>query len=106
MTNHERKLILITGIPGTGKTYYEKRFAEKFGFKHFDLENIDVLQRLVTAPSKFVADLLKNEGDIVATWGFVPNDHQIGIVHQFIAKGFKLVWFDGNRPAALREFIK
>ncbi len=25
---------------------------------------------------------------------------------QFKTVGFKLIWFDGNRPAALREFIK
>jgi hypothetical protein len=43
----------------------------------------------------------------VVTWGFVP-DHQTSesIVLQFRAAGFMLIWFDGNRPAALREFIK
>jgi hypothetical protein len=40
------------------------------------------------------------------TWGFVPTHAQIEVVNQFGANGFRLVWFDGNRPAALREFIK
>jgi hypothetical protein len=42
----------------------------------------------------------------VVTWGFVPDRHQTGIVSQFRDQGFKLVWFDGNRPAALRVYIK
>ena len=27
-------------------------------------------------------------------------------MNQFKAKGFKVVWFDGNRPAALKAFIE
>lgn len=39
--------------------------------------------------------------------GFVP-DHELSLrsVLDFKDNGFKVVWFDGNRPAALREFIK
>ena len=41
----------------------------------------------------------------MATWGFLPIE-QGGIVKLFKQKGFKVFWFDGNRPAALREFLK
>ena len=104
MTRQKNELILITGIPGTGKTTYGELFASRFGFVHHDLENPATLNRLCADPSKYI-DTISNEDErIVLTWGFLPQE-QIGIVKQFQAKGFKLVWFDGNRPAALRTFI-
>jgi adenylate kinase family enzyme len=105
MPNRGRKLLLVTGIPGTGKTCYGKLLAQKFGFVHYDLEAKTNLDPLLADPAKFMDTILEKEGDVVATWGFLPNDEQIQIVNQFQARGFTLVWFDGNRPAALREFI-
>jgi replicative DNA helicase len=41
----ERDLLLITGIPGTGKTTYGDNFAKEFGFLHHDLEDNQTLNR-------------------------------------------------------------
>jgi hypothetical protein len=101
-----RRLILITGIPGTGKSTYGKKLSKRFGFVHLDLENSATLARLLSDPGKFIEDILKEKGNVIATWGFAPCPEQIRIVGEFKKAGFKLVWFDGNRPAALREFIK
>ncbi len=100
-------LFLITGIPGTGKTTFANNLAKDFGFVHYDLEDPNTLNRLFADSTQFIGDILKANGSVVATLGFVP-DHQtsVSIVLQFRAAGFKLIWFDGNRPAALREFIK
>jgi hypothetical protein len=106
MSAGNRKLILITGIPGTGKSTYGEEFSKLFGFIHFDLENRETLGQLLSDPDKFIEGVVGQRGNIVVTWGFLPNDEQIGIVKQFKDRGFKLVWFDGNRPAALRAFIK
>jgi hypothetical protein len=37
---------------------------------------------------------------------FLPDQTQTALVLQFRSAGFKLIWLDGNRPAALREFQK
>jgi hypothetical protein len=42
----------------------------------------------------------------VVTWDFLPDQIQTSLVLQFREAGFKLIWFDGNRPAALRAFQK
>ena len=102
-----RDLFLITGIPGTGKTTLADTLAKDLGFVHHDLEEQNTLNRLFADPTQFIGNALKTVGGVVATWGLVP-DHQgsVSTVLQFRAAGFKLIWFDGNRPAALREFIK
>ena len=43
----------------------------------------------------------------MVTWGFVPdNPPSVALVLQLKTAGFKLIWFDGNRPAALQAFIR
>lgn len=42
---------------------------------------------------------------MVVTWGFLPNEDQIGHVNLFKDKGFDLIWLDGDRNSAFREFI-
>jgi hypothetical protein len=77
------------------------------GFVHCDLEKQETLNGLAANPTQFIADIVSQSRDTVLTWGFVPDDPaSVSIVIQFENSGFKLVWFDGNRPAALREFIK
>jgi hypothetical protein len=100
-------LLLITGIPGTGKTCYGNKFAKDFGFLHYDLEKQDTLDRLNAGPTQFIADIVSQNIDTVVTWGFAPHDPaSVSVVLQFRNAGFKLIWFDGNRPAALRKFQK
>jgi hypothetical protein len=100
-------LFLITGIPGMGKTDLGNNLAKDFGFVHYDLEDPNTLNRLLANPTQFIADIVSQSRDTTVTWGFNP-EHQpsVSSVLQFRAAGFKLIWFDGNRPAALREFIK
>jgi shikimate kinase len=105
----ERDLFLITGVPGTGKTSYGNTFAEGFGFLHFDLEDeqMQTLNRFNADPVGFIGNLLKEKRSVVVTWGFGPHsERSISLVQQLRSAGFKLIWFDGDRPAALREFQK
>jgi adenylate kinase family enzyme len=103
----ERDLFLITGIPGTGKTTYGNKFAQEFGFLHRNLEDPETLNRFFPNPSQFIDELLNAKKNVVVTWGFGP-DHELSVsrVLQLRSAGFKWIWFDGNRPAALREFQK
>ena len=107
MTGSKRDLFLITGISGTGKTRFGDTLATDFGFRHYDLEEDQTSNRMFADPTGFIGDILRGNKDTVATWGFNP-EHQpsVSLVLQFKNSGFNLIWFDGNRPAALREFIK
>ena len=100
-----RELLLITGIPGTGKTCYGNKFARRFGFVHVDLDDQQTLNGLAYDPAQFIAELTAQRRSVVVTWRFFP-DEDIAAVLQFRNAGFKWIWFDGNRPAALREFQK
>jgi hypothetical protein len=98
---------LITGISGTGKTELGNILVKDFGFVHLDLEDANTLNRLFANPTQFIGDIVSQDRDSVVTWGFNP-EHQpsVSSVLQFKTSGFKLLWFDGNRPAALRAFTE
>jgi len=99
-------LLLITGIPGTGKTCYGDKFAAEFGFMHYDLEDDQTRNGFFPNPGKFIADAIAQNKSVVVTWGFFPDPYQTALVQQFRSAGFKLIWFDGDRTSALREFKK
>jgi hypothetical protein len=102
----QKDLFLITGIPGTGKTTYGNTFAQDFGFVHFDFENTETLSHFASDPNRFIRDVLQRPESIVITWGFLPDQAHIAAVNLLKSSGFKLFWFDGNRPAALSAFQK
>lgn len=97
------ELLLLTGIPGTGKTTYGAVFADQFGFINYDLEEKANLSRLATNATGFIQETTRHER-VVVTWGFLPDAGQISLVLQFREAKFKLIWLDGNRPAALAAF--
>ena len=101
MNTPERKLLLLTGIPGTGKTTMGNHFHDKYGFVHI---NMEVPQGLNLFPDAS-GFLQKNPGDIVLSWGFHPagTDQITAFRDRF---GFRHVWLDGPRNAALRAFIE
>src|SRR5882762_2856488 len=105
MTSPKPDPFLITGIPGTGKTTFGDTGAKDFGFHHHNLEDIATLTRWAANPTEFVQGIVRQKRNSVVTWDFVP-DHvpSVQSVLDFKKSGFKLVWFDGNRPAALQAF--
>lgn len=44
--------------------------------------------------------------DCVISWGFPAQYPDIEIIIELKKRGFKLIWFDGDRNAALNSFIK
>ena len=105
------KLLLITGVPGTGKTTIGDHLAEEYGFIHLDVELLDSwsveLKDLFLSNSwaEFIKRLKSYGKDIVMTWGFMPGVHD-NAVKDLQELGFKLIWFDGNREAARVAFLK
>src|SRR6266567_4994235 len=99
-------LFLIAGIPGTGKTTFGDKLATDFGFIHYDLEDMATLGLWDKNPTEFVQMISRQKKNAVVTWGFVPDDERSLLsVLDFRSNGFKLVWFDGDRPAAFRRFL-
>lgn len=100
MDNH----ILITGIPGTGKTAVGEYLRQHHGFSHLDFEDGATLATFSQDKDGFIANALKQKKAVI-TWGFMPY-HQAKHVIKIKKMGFSLIWFDGNRIAAFREFMK
>ena len=95
------KKLLITGIPGTGKTTVGDYLQDKFGYIHIDAED------RFRKESKFgLTDAHRKDKSVVITWGFPPELKAIGTINQLKQNGFKLIWFDGDREQARREFTK
>jgi hypothetical protein len=102
------KLILLTGIPGTGKTTTGRYLAERHGFRHLDFEDGVALPEMVRYGERGlrqqIAAMKRRRQSVVVSWGFVP-DVQLPIVKLMRGLGFQWVWLDGDRAAARRAFL-
>lgn len=111
----QSRLILLSGIPASGKSTYGEWLAREKGFIHLDVEH-GVLQR---AGLKELWDRIFTEGISVAPfiegvrqfavpvaidWGFPPQC--LPTVRAFHQHGVATWWFDGDREAARRAFIR
>ena len=95
--------LLITGIPGTGKTTIGEYLRANKGYEHFNMERELVSQSSFSAA---IEAFLEAPGENkVITWGFRPGVDDAG-VKQLQALGFQMIWFDGNREAARKAFLK
>mgnify|MGYP001584407940 FL=1 len=70
------------------------------------MESADHISVIMANPSNFIENIVSKHNSVVVTWGFVPCDEQIEVVNLFKHYGFRLIWFDGDRDAAKREFIR
>jgi adenylate kinase family enzyme len=102
------RLLLLTGIPGTGKTTMGCYLKDRYGFMHWDFEHSSnwpsqVKSAQLRSPDDFVRSL-RAFGDLhTITWGFMPvvSDPYI---HRLKQLGAEMIWFDGNRKAAREAF--
>lgn len=107
-----KKIITISGIPGTGKSTFGKWLEKEKGFIYWDLEH-ETLEELgertnlgFEGESNIGSFLIKmnsinNVG--VIDWGFDP---EIGleIIQNLKKNGIDIWWFDGDRNAARDSF--
>ena len=101
------RLLLLTGVPGAGKTTLGDHLRDEHGFSHLDFETNTRENFLGDGSERHVrtrVNRLKKDGrDVVISWGFVP-DQQLGFPLLFRKLGFTWVWLDGNREASHRAF--
>jgi hypothetical protein len=102
-------IVLLAGIPATGKSFFGHWLAENRHFVHLDIENSDRLQELSTAVRQngvatFVDKLGQLGQRVVLDWGFPPR--LLYFVKEMKECGVRLWWFDGDHDRAREEFIK
>ena len=97
--------LLITGVPGTGKTTLGDYLAKQKGFLHKDMEEDDfaAARELEKNPQAFIQSLAQHQ-DVVLTWGFGPFQKRY-LVELLRQDGFKLFWLDGDRIASFRTYM-
>lgn len=104
------KKIFIAGVPATGKTTIGNYLRDNFNFIHFDFED-NTVWPIRGEEKLFVEELVTkwtlSGKDVVVTWGFGPDmQEHTDIVFPLLHSGFQMIWMDGNRNAALREYKK
>ena len=101
------KIILLTGIPGMGKTKIGNYLKDKYGFYHIDLEDshqnssIEFIQYSQTNlnPDQLVKEIKDKGKNAVITWGFYPVVHD-PLVLRLQELGVTMYWLDGDRDLA------
>jgi len=96
----ERNLILIAGIPGTGKTTFGNFLEKNYGYVHVDMEENHNTSEMLNDTDVFIKKYFSGNKNVVVTWGFSPDQETIDIVNKLRTFGFKIFWFDGNRDSA------
>ncbi len=104
--NVDMAKILISGIPGAGKTTVATYLAEHYGYKHVDMEaDLFAAKRELSADTEGFLGSLAAEEDIVLSWGFSPYVER-PLVDAVLGAGFAFVWLDGDHVASLRNFLE
>jgi hypothetical protein len=98
--------ILLSGLPGGGKTRLGDTLAADHGFVHADMEasHWALTKEIHRAPDVFLR-AFPDDQDVVVTWGFQPLV-SLGMVQLLIREGFTPVWLDGYRAHFLTSFMR
>jgi hypothetical protein len=102
------RLVLLAGIPATGKSTFGKWLSKEKRFSHEDLEwhqnHLEWLER--KSPRMFIDELRAGRSDFLLNWGFPPKDHYFAKVRGLVDAGMTPWWFDGDRQAAHASFLE
>jgi len=108
----KQAIILLSGVPATGKSEFARHLARGYGFAHYDLEchprgwpHPELKAMWDTSRSGFLAQLRVEYHDrVVLDWGFPPSAS--AWVEELRQSGAKLVWFHGDIARARQVFVQ
>ncbi|MBI4100412.1 hypothetical protein HY439_01595 [Candidatus Microgenomates bacterium] len=101
------KIILLTGVPGTGKTRIGNHLKDTHDFYHIDLEDPGInsspefiqFHQTSLNPDQLMQEINIHGKDAVITWGFYPIAHDF-LLLRLQHLGAKMFWLDGDRNLA------
>jgi hypothetical protein len=107
------RLIFLSGIPATGKTFFGQWLAREHDFIHVEIENKSVRETLGIdvgwdtlkahrQPGPLIKAVKHLGPRVVFDWGFPPG--WLFVVSRFAERGAELWWLDGDRARAREEF--
>lgn len=103
-----RRLLLLTGTPGTGKRPLGSYLELARGFVHVDLDNRETRTRyLRSGEDEFrheLAILASTHPKIVVTWNF-SSETQLAYLESLRGIGFDCIWMDSDRGAAFDAMV-
>jgi hypothetical protein len=106
-----QSVILLSGIPATGKSTFARYLAREHDFAHYDLEcyphgwpHPELKRSWETDRAAFVAEISQHHDRVALDWGFPPSC--FSWVEELTDQGVKLIWFDGNLARAQEAFLQ
>jgi len=108
-------ILLISGVPASGKSYFCEWLERAESFLHFDVEKDGRLEQgglkplwdrcfTMGSPDPLVKALRALGSPVVLNWGFPPE--WLSVVAALKRDGVNIWWFDADHAAARRAFIK
>ena len=103
--------MMISGLPGAGKSTFCRWLVANHGYVHLDVDHLDECRELLVllgdqrpGAADQIVRLLRSMGDdVVLDWGFPP--HLLPQVHRLGEAGLSLWWFGGDEGAARESFL-
>lgn len=102
-------VILLSGIPATGKSTFARHLARDHDFVHYDLEcyprgwpHPELKGIWENNRTAFVVQIRQNHDRVVVDWGFPASC--LSWVQELRDQGVRLIWFDGEVKRARKEF--
>ena len=110
----ETSLLLIAGIPATGKSNFGCWLEREHRYVHVDIEKPSRRQILGLDPAwtkfcqtndvaEFVSALQALGTHVLLDWGFPPE--RLDLVREMKREGVEIWWFDGDRAEARKQFV-
>jgi hypothetical protein len=107
----EHIVLLLSGLPATGKSEFGRHLAREHGFAHYDLEcyprgwpHPELKQTWDSDRKAFVVQLRQNHDRVVLDWGFPVG--YLPWVEQLQDQNVRLIWFDGDVNRARERFVQ
>jgi len=103
-----RRLLLITGTPGTGKRQLGSYLETQRDFLHVDLDSRRTRTQFLRAGEdelrRELATVTGANRKVVVTWTFA-SETQLAYVEVLRELGFEWLWMDGDRGAAYDSYV-